>query len=176
MQMIVLDNTAFVSGFNLNIASSQGDVYFFTTPEIIIEAENNIKSSQFISIALMQNQLKIQSPESTSLREVKKSAKETGDLGALSVADLSILGLAYELQANYPQDEVLLFSDDYSVQNTATSLNIRFQALHKDGISKAITWQTYCPQCYRKYSPEMLGKECPQCGGTLKRKRAKQKK
>ncbi|MHA1519461.1 MAG: PIN domain-containing protein [Promethearchaeota archaeon] len=189
MKRIVIDNTTLVSGFNFNLVYGENDardlenandivesddeksVQFYTTPEIQTEAENNYQSSRIITVALAQNQLNVQSASDQSLKAIEKSANKSGDRGALSNPDLSILGLAYELKNDYPKDRIILYSDDYSVQNTAAFLNIETKSLQKEGIQTKIVWQVYCPQCFRKHPAKKLGKECDFCGGILKRRR-----
>ncbi|TFH27628.1 MAG: hypothetical protein E4G98_05995 [Promethearchaeota archaeon] len=191
MEHIVIDNTVLVSGFNFNLVYDKDDdnedaevdkngkngkigenaLQVYTTPEILTEAENNYQSSRIITVALAQNQLMVQSPSTQSIKEIKKHATKSGDLGALSNPDLSILGLAFELKNLYPNDHVILYSDDYSVQNTAAFLNIDSKSLQNEGIQTQIVWQVYCPQCFRNHASSKLGKECDFCGGILKRKR-----
>ncbi|MHA1795126.1 MAG: NOB1 family endonuclease [Promethearchaeota archaeon] len=171
----ILDNTAFAAGLNLNILEEDSATIFLTTPEIIEEAQKNKKSSQMLSIALFQNKIQLYSPSNSSISYVKKQAQQSGDIGALSEPDISILSLAYEWQKNNPEAEVLLISDDYSVQNTAEFLKISFKPLQQDGIRHKISWEVFCPHCFRRFSPLQLGKTCPICGAKLKRRRKKEK-
>ena len=188
MDHIVIDNTTLVSGFNFNLVYDKKDeeedsgeiqkkktVQFYTTPEILTEAENNFQSSRIITVALAQDQLMVQSPSTQSLAIIKKTATKSGDRGALSNPDLSILGLAYELKNLYPNDRIILYSDDYSVQNTAAFLDIETKSLQKEGIKTKIVWQVYCPQCFRKHSSNKLGKECDFCGGILRRRKKRKR-
>lgn len=177
VDILIIDNTAFVSGFNLNVISQQNpNIQIFVTPEIIEETEKNPRSKQLIEIALSQEILKIESPSQEFLSQVKKKATQSGDIGALSKPDQSIIALALELKTQNPSQNILLMSDDYSIQNTCVLCGIHTFSFQKEGIKKKIDWEIYCPHCFHKFPPQELGKECEFCGGILKRRKSHQKK
>ena len=168
---IVIDNTAFASGFDLNIISIQNpDVKIFLTSQIYEEALNNTRSAQMLDIAAAQGLLRIRNPSPEALKKVVKAATKTGDIGAISKPDQSILALYIDVKAEHPEWKIILMSDDYSVQNTGAELNITILPYSKEGIKERIEWEIYCSFCYRTYPPDQLGKECENCGGTLKRR------
>ena len=161
---LLIDNTAFVSGFNLNTLMLQHpELQVFITSEIYDEAEKNPRSRQIIAIAEAQKILHIQDPSTNALHLVHNAATKSGDVGALSHADQSLMALHTDLQALHPEWHILLMSDDYSVQNVSPRLNISIFRFQKAGIKRTHVWQVYCPQCFRKYPPALLGMECEWC-------------
>ena len=173
---LILDNTAFVSGFNLNIIILQHpELHVFITSEIYEEAYRNPRSRQIIAIAEAQDILNIRDPSADALQQVKRAATSSGDIGALSSADQSLMALHVDLHHQHPEWHILLMSDDYSVQNVSPRLNISIFRFQKSGIRRTYVWQVYCPQCFRKYPPTQLGMECEMCGAILKRKKKKKK-
>ena len=177
IDIIILDNTAFVSGFNLNLVTLQNPaIQMYITMDIYEEALKNPRSRQIIEIAEAQNILRIQNPTSKSIKIVTKFATETGDIGALSKPDQSIIGLCLDLKKDYADLKIILMSDDYSVQNTCSALKISIFKLHKKGIKRKIQWEVYCPQCFQIFPPHELGNLCDHCGGQLKRRRYRGKR
>ncbi|WP_371803265.1 hypothetical protein [Candidatus Lokiarchaeum ossiferum] len=175
--IIVLDNTAFVSGFNLNLVTFQNPaIQMYITMDIYDEALKNPRSKQIIEIAEAQNILRIQNPTADSLNTVTTYATKTGDIGALSKPDQSIIGLCLDLKVDFAEKRIILMSDDYSVQNTCSALKIPIFKLHKKGIKKKIQWEIYCPQCFQVFPPNELGNLCDHCGAQLKRRRYRGKR
>ena len=71
----------------------------------------NRQSKQYYS-NLKSKGLKIIEPVTESLDFIKEKAKETGDLDVLSLTDIKILALGYELQGT-------IISDDFAIQNVS---------------------------------------------------------
>ena len=177
IDIIILDNTAFVSGFNLNLVTIQNpEIQMFITMSIYEEAQRNPRAKRIIEIAEAQNILRIQDPSIHSINTVIERATSTGDIGALSDPDQSIIALCVDLKDQFVEKTIVLMSDDYSVQNTSVALNIPIFKLHKKGIKKKINWEVYCPQCFKIFQPTELGHDCDHCGAQLKRRRYKGKR
>lgn len=177
VDILVLDNTAFVSGFNFNLLRIQNpEMIIAITPGIYGEAVKNTRAAPILEIAESQNNLRIIDPSDAAEIQVHDAATKTGDIGALSVNDCGLIALSLDLIAQNTSKRVILMSDDYSVQNTATELKIPLFKYRKQGISKKITWEVYCPQCFRVYSGNQLGEECEMCGAELKRRAFKGKR
>ncbi len=81
---------------------------------------------------------------------------------------MQILALALEIKSR--GDTPKIITDDYSIQNVATKLNLEFVALVTFGIKKVLNWIRYCPACHKTYPPNSKAKECQICGTELKRK------
>ncbi len=177
IDILVLDNTAFMSGFNLNIISSRNsNIKMYITSFIYDEIAKNPNSLQIVSTAISQKYLKILDPTSESLEYIKMQARKSGDLGALSAPDQSIIALCADFLKNNVENKVFLMSDDYSIQNTCQSLKIPIITFQKAGIKHKIKWQIYCPNCFQTFKSEELGIMCDHCGGITKRRKYRKTK
>ncbi|MEM4509064.1 MAG: ribonuclease VapC, partial [Archaeoglobaceae archaeon] len=58
-------------------------------------------------------------------------------------------------------NEVVLVTDDYSIQNVAMALGIEFESVIHPRISKGFKWVRICRGCGRKVESDV----CPICGG-----------
>lgn len=160
---LVLDTSAFIAGYEP--ARDIGEHY--TVVEVLEEIRESIARLR-LQAALDSGNLRVKKPWKRSREEVVRVAEEVGDLAALSPADISILALALQLKGVHR--DLVLISEDYSVQNVADRLGIRYVSLATMGISHRIVWVTYCPGCRRTYGKLVPGGVCPICGTRLKRK------
>ena len=97
------------------------------------------------------------------MKIVRETSAVTGDDGRLSETDTELLALALQLKAE-------IISDDYSVQNVATILQISFKTALQ-GIRKVIHWTYRCRGCGRYY--EKMEPDCPICGSEVRSVRKK---
>lgn len=98
------------------------------------------------------------------LERVERAAVETGDLDVLSRADLEVLALALELDAE-------LVSNDYAVQNVASRLGVSWKGT-RGGMEQEMEWEWYCPACGQRYARK---RECGVCGTETKRRPKREK-
>ena len=167
----IFDANIFLTGIDFNII--EGTVY--TTPSIIEEVkairyeEKNRIILNRIFVAIEAKKLLIKTPNEEFIETVNNSSKKTGDFKALSAADKELIALSLELIQNQVRN-VIVYSNDYSVENVCSELNIPYSPLFKEGIEKKIKWEVYCPSCYTIQSPEDLYKVCENCGSKLKRR------
>jgi len=154
----VLDSTAFYAGIPY-----QGSGRYFTTYLVLEEVRHhNVGSS------LIHSRVQVTEPTPDSLAKVKGTASKTGDVGALSQTDMSLLALALDL--SHVDGGVSLVSDDFTVRNVAEVLGIPLaQTSLKGGEWKNITWKLYCRGCGKQYTNPKLT-VCPVCGTQLVRK------
>ena len=154
----VLDSTAFYAGIPY-----QGSGRYYTTYLVLEEVKHhNVGSS------LIHTRVQVTEPTPESLTTVKSTASKTGDAGALSQTDLSLLALALDL--NRRAGGASLVTDDFAVRNVAEVLSIPLaQTSLKGGEWKSIAWKIYCRGCGRQYSNPKLT-VCPVCGTQLARK------
>ncbi len=174
LDILVVDNTAFASGFNINIIGKNNpEVQIYMTPDVEQETTKSMRSQQIIDVAQSQGLLRIEIPSENSLKKVENVSARTGDSGALSKPDKSLIALSLDLMAANPQKRVFLMSDDYSIQNVCAQMipPVSILKYSKKGISEAIVWETYCPSCYRTFNPSELSHKCPECNVRLKRKK-----
>ena len=107
-------------------------------------------------------------PSPDSISRVKTTAIKTGDAGALSQTDTSLLALALDLSRM--EGGVSLVSDDFAVRNVAKVLSIPLaQTSIKGGTWKDVAWKIYCRGCGKEYTNPKLT-ICPVCGTQLARK------
>lgn len=154
----VLDSTAFYAGIPY-----QGSGRYYTTYLVLEEVKHhNIGSS------LIHTRVQVTEPSPESLNRVKTTAVKTGDIGALSQTDLSLLALGLDLMNG--EGGVNLVSDDFAVRNVAEVLSIPLAPTSmKGGEWRNIIWKIYCRGCGKTYTNPKLT-VCPVCGTRLVRK------
>jgi endoribonuclease Nob1 len=154
----VLDSTAFYAGIPY-----QGSGRYYTTYLVLEEVKHHNVGSSFIQTRVM-----VTEPSQGSLNRVKSTAAKTGDAGALSQTDISLLALALDLKGS--DGGANLISDDFAVRNVAEVLAIPLApTTMKGGEWKNITWKIYCRGCGKSYTNPKLT-VCPVCGTQLVRK------
>jgi UPF0271 protein len=156
----VLDSTAFYAGIPY-----QGNGRYYTTYLVLEEVKHhNVGSS------LIHSRVQVTEPTPASVSTVRSTALKTGDLGALSQTDVSLLALAFDLKLT--EGGVSLVTDDFAVRNVAEILSIPLsQTSMQGGEWKNISWKIYCKGCGRQYTNPKLTR-CPVCGTDLIRKAA----
>lgn len=154
----VLDSTAFYAGIPY-----QGSGRYYTTYLVLEEVKHhNVGSS------LIHTRVQVTEPSPESVDKVRSTAIKTGDIGALSQTDVSLLALGLDLKSG--EGGVSLVSDDFAVRNVAEVLAIPLApTAMKGGEWKNITWKIYCRGCGKSYTNPKLT-VCPVCGTKLERK------
>jgi endoribonuclease Nob1 len=154
----VLDSTAFYAGIPY-----QGNGRYYTTYLVLEEVKHhNVGSS------LIHTRVQVTEPSPESVAKVKTTASKTGDIGALSQTDVSLIALALDLSTT--ESGVHLVTDDFAVRNVAEILAIPLsETSMKGGEWKNITWKLFCKGCNKHYTNPRLT-ECPVCGTKLGRK------
>jgi endoribonuclease Nob1 len=154
----VLDSTAFYAGIPY-----QGSGRYYTTYLVLEEVKHhNVGSS------LIHTRVQVTEPSPESVDKVRSTAIKTGDIGALSQTDVSLLALGLDLKNGV--GGVNLVSDDFAVRNVAEVLAIPLApTAMKGGEWKNITWKIYCRGCGKNYTNPKLT-VCPVCGTKLERK------
>ncbi|MDI9610546.1 MAG: NOB1 family endonuclease [Archaeoglobaceae archaeon] len=146
MRIYVLDSTAIFQ---------RKAVYenMVTVPEVVSEILDE-NSSLYFSV----KELRVENASEKNFRFVEEISKKTGDIYRLSETDLKILAKA--LDEKEKGNEIVLVTDDYSIQNVAMALGINFESVIHAGISKGFKWVRVCRGCGRKIDSEV----CPICG------------
>ena len=90
---MILDTSFFIKLTSLNLEKNK----YFTTQYIVNEIRD-VKARDFYQ--LNKNFIQIKNPTKESIKQVSKFAKESNDLAYLSIADLSVMALAYETIKN----------------------------------------------------------------------------
>ncbi|TFF85832.1 MAG: hypothetical protein EU517_01180 [Promethearchaeota archaeon] len=169
--ILIFDTNIFLKGIDINIFKEK----IFTTPKIIKEIEvvkylnKNRNILNRIEVAIENKRLIIREPKKKFVMKTVERAKITGDINFLSKADLELIALALELRETTGEN-VLLYSDDYSIQNLCADINLNFSSMYKSGIKEQKMFELICPLCKKKYITGTLDAECEICGSKLKRK------
>ena len=93
LSYMILDTSFFIKLTSLNLEKNK----YFTTQYIVNEIRD-VKARDFYK--LNKNFIQIKNPTKESIKQVSKFAKESNDLTYLSIADLSVMALAYETIKN----------------------------------------------------------------------------
>jgi UPF0271 protein len=149
----ILDASAFLSGKDF-----PANLELYTTPSVIEELKFR-RMQKKIGNLIDTGALTIVSPKKESIETVTKQASETGDIHRLSRPDIEILALALELGGN-------IITDDYSIQNVATELNVKYLPMVQKGIAKIIDWVCKCKGCKRVWN--VMYENCPICGSKIR--------
>ena len=169
--ILIFDTNIFLIGIDFNVILHK----IYTVPTVLEEIEvdqylsRNRNIINRINIAIESGNLIIKEPSPKYILKVTDISYETGDLKALSEADRQLIALALEL-IDLTKQEVILYSNDYSIQNCCKELKIHTQSLMKRGISQLIHFEVYCPQCKTLHDAYELNEPCEICGSKLKRK------
>ncbi len=118
----VMDSAVILNNFNFSFDEN----IYFTTNEVLDEIID-LRSKQLVESGLKQGKIKIREPKKESIKLIKKTAKELSIMYKLSMADISILSLAFDLK--FP-----LLTDDYSMQKVCLKLNLDFDSVFRNKI------------------------------------------
>lgn len=139
-----------------------------TTPLVDIEITTNEIIRLRLQLARDRSQLEYRQTSPRFKQQIQKVSQQTGDAGRLSDVDVELLSIALELHNQ--GHSVVIISDDYSIQNVATQLQIDYVSLSTLGIRYQFQWVNYCPGCYRRYPANTSLTHCDICGTELKKK------
>ncbi len=157
----VLDAAGFFAALQLMV---QGKVY--TTEEVIKEVRD-VESRKSLELGLSAGKVEVLKPTAESLKFVRELSSRMGELGRLSKADISILGVAKDLMRACRQ--VVVVTDDRSVQNVALGIGASVIGIKRKALKKPRRYVYVCPSCERVYQSPGT---CPYCGSKLRRVRA----
>lgn len=155
---IVVDTSSFFYGFQLD-----GKNEYLTTYSVLDEIKGKTMKRE---VELRIDLLKIFEPSQSTIGNVMRTARETGDLDQLSRTDIELIALAMEKGA-------ILLSNDLSVQNVCRKVGVKYLTFSSKQIETEIEWGYRCIGCGRKF--ERYQEECPHCGSELKRYPRKRK-
>jgi len=160
IKVYVLDTSAIFSGKPISLHNAP----LITTPGVSNEITHGGKDYQTFQY-LLERGLNINIPSKESINKIDKISIETGDKDRLSVADKEILALALDINKDVNKEAVII-TDDYSIQNVAHILNIKFETISQRGITKKFKWIYRCSGCGKKFEENI--KTCPICGASTK--------
>ncbi|MDW5561975.1 MAG: nucleic acid-binding protein [Methanomassiliicoccus sp.] len=150
----VLDTSALFSMQDI----PPGEAY--VTPGVIAE----LRKYKDPRLTFWEDMLRVTSPSPQAAEAVRKAAVRTGDDARLSPTDLEVLALAMDLKAE-------LLTDDYSIQNLARVMGIRFRGVGMKEIKEVVHWKYRCTGCRREWDENHP--DCPICGSPLRSSRSR---
>ncbi len=157
MAWLVLDTSLLLGGKEPPRSSS-----WATTPEAAAEVSPGGKDARryegWITLGLQ-----VRSANQDSVDRVESTAMAAGNLGRLSVADVSLAALALDLSAT-------LVTDDYTLLDVANRLHIPTQTVNTAGISAPLDFRPRCMGCGRWYETMPKKEECIVCGSPVQSK------
>ncbi len=130
-----------------------------TVPEVIQEIKDE-KSRLYLDVA----NIRVEDAKKEFVKKVIKVAGKTGDIERLSDADIKLLAKALEVDG-------VIVTDDYSIQNVAKRLGIRYENVMQKGIEKEFKWIRVCKGCRQITEREI----CEVCGSETYLKRVVRK-
>ena len=151
----IADSSLFIIGKRI-----EGNI--ITVPSVV----NEIRDERSRTTLELMN-VRIEPPLQSFIREVTAKARATKDSEELSRTDIDLLAKALEYSRN---EDTILVTDDYAVQNTAISLGIKVIPAGQKKIKDVLIWEKFCIGCKRRF-PQ--GDDCPVCGTPLKKMRKK---
>jgi len=162
--ILVFDTAGFLAKYHLYVSAKNIEIY--TVPRVLEEVKDR-ESLNALEAGLVVGRVKVFKPSQSSKKSVAEKAKAIGEYISLTETDLEVAALAYELKSMH---EVVVITDDYSLQNLLLSLGIPFKPLRTYGVKELRTYLVYCKNCgYVSPSGEEL--LCPICGSRLTRKK-----
>ena len=137
----------------------------------VIEELKDRNSRLKAEIAMSMGKLKVMEPNPKYLNSVKGIAEREGDSCKLSMTDLTLLALAFQLRES--GHKVTILTDDYAIMNVAQKLGLSYKPIKTTGIKTVLRWIRYCPNCGVVYKGKL--NTCPTCGSKLRIKGVKRK-
>ncbi len=162
--LYLIDSSAVLNDFGFEFRPEHK---YITTP-LIINEFRDMRSRNLMENALQQGLLSIGDPKKETINYVEDTVAEKG-FTRLSRPDLSLIALALDLKKQ--AREFLLVTDDFSIQNFCSVLEIPFQDAIRGKIEKEISFSLECTACKKTLEMSSKARKCPVCGSNLKRKR-----
>ncbi len=160
----VLDTTALLAGM-----LEHGPTSLVTVQDVIDEVRFGGIAPERMLTAVESGLIQVKKPKPSYLKRVCEAAERTGDLHALSKADVNLLAVA--LEEREEGCDVILVSDDYSIQNTGIELGLTVRSSIHPPIRRPLKWRYICSGCGLEPSPP--ADVCPRCGSAVVKKRAR---
>ncbi|MGQ4892041.1 MAG: hypothetical protein ACP6IP_06085 [Candidatus Njordarchaeia archaeon] len=127
----------------------------------LVDRELRDRESRLLLDSLKWN-VQIVDPPRKFMDKARNSAKEFGGMFTLSEADISVIGLALYFSQMYGSNKVIVFSEDFDIQNMLALHNIKFGSVQGKVIKRILKFKKKCVMCGTVYNAELV--ECPNCG------------
>jgi UPF0271 protein len=152
--IVVLDTSALFS-----MESIPEEYQSYTCPGVVEE----LKKYNDTRWMFWEQQVTVMDPSPQARKAIVQASQSTGDSKRLSPVDVDLLALASDLDAT-------ILTDDYSIQNTAKFLGLKYKAVGMKDIKQLVKWRYKCLGCGKVFDKEMP--DCPVCGSKLRTTRA----
>ena len=159
-RIYILDTSAILSGKPINFEKGK----MITTKGVSYEINPGGRDFNSFQL-LLEKGLLIETPSNKSIDKIKEVINKTGDINRLSETDIELLALSLDINEKI-EKEAILVTDDYSIQNVANYLKIKFEPISQLGITKRFIWTCRCRGCGKKFKENI--KICPICGTETK--------
>ena len=123
----ILDSAVFINATSFPFSAKEK---YLISSACVNEIREALAKAR-LEAALVQHHLQLQDPLPHSMESVKELAQTHGVL-RLTSADESVIALA--LEAHALKEKVLVYTDDYSIQNVLTWAKIPFSGVLQQGI------------------------------------------
>ena len=160
--LYLLDSSAVLNDFSFEFSQEQG----YVTTSLVFNEFRDMRSRHLADNALKLGLLQIQEPSQQAVDTVTKAIEGKG-FSKLSKPDKSILGLAFDFKQK--NQEFVLVSDDYSIQNFCKILSLPFESVIRGKIKEAIGFSLECSACGKTLGNGEKARNCPVCGTALKK-------
>jgi len=159
-EVYIFDTSAFLSGKPLNFENGK----LVTTQGVLNELKPGGRDYRSFEL-FKERGLVVFEPNKASKQKILKIISKTGDLDRLSETDVEILSIAYEIKEE--GKEPIILTDDYSIQNVAETLKIKYENINQFKITKKFKWICRCRGCGKRFKSDV--KNCPICGTETKK-------
>lgn len=119
VRALVLDSSCFISFFKFSIINKTS--HFYTVPNVLTEIKDET-SRQILS--LYENKIIVQMPKQSYIQEIISFSKKTGDYEILSITDIHLLALTYELQCEISDDLSQLYGESNQKDESYQKKNV----------------------------------------------------
>jgi len=159
-KIYVIDTSAILSGIPLDFKDS-----LLIAPGGIKEEIKPGGRDYQNFIYQIEKGLKIIDVSKKTIDIIEDMLREIGENNRLSKVDKEVLALAYDYNKK-KENNVIIITDDYSIQNAASFLKIKYKNISQKGIIKKFKWVYRCSGCGKKFKDDI--KICPICGSKTK--------
>ncbi len=128
-KVVVLDTGALLAGLQLRLPGRA------VATDLVVEEVKDEQSVLLLERSIEARKLEVLTPDPAYVEKAVTLAESAGTVNRLSRADLSVIGVALELRDC--GKEVLVASDDYSVQLTAIAANLSVIPVRYRGVKEA---------------------------------------
>ncbi|MHA1615990.1 MAG: NOB1 family endonuclease [Candidatus Njordarchaeales archaeon] len=130
----------------------------FIIPSIVLKEIKDVETKFLLETGKIA--FSVIEPAKKSIEDVVRIANQLGLSNDLSRTDISVIATALDLIRR--GHEVIVFTEDYGIQNLCAYLGIEFESVIDRKIKVVLRAYKKCKICGEVFNPVLL--ECPSCG------------